>query len=329
VEDRRRVDAELADRMGEMGVSQLDAAARAWAQRLDRDALVKRTRGAAKDRCVTVRPAPDTMTYLTGFLPVKKGIAAHVALSRHADQLKAAGDERSRGQIMADTMFERLTGAASADEVDVEVRLVITDRALLAGGDEPASVPGYGPVPAAVARELLGTKSRTWLRRLYTTPDATALVQMDSRRRVFDGGLREFLLTRDQACRTPWCDAPVRHADHVVAHAQGGASSASNGEGLCALDNQVKEQPGWSASTVAERPHTVEIVTPTGHRYTSTAPPPLEAMDPPVRYGVDGAPADGGQTPADGDLVDGPPRPAENSGETSWLERHLADRLAA
>ncbi|HET8599787.1 MAG TPA: DUF222 domain-containing protein, partial [Segeticoccus sp.] len=285
VEDRRRVDAELADRMGDLGHAALEAAARAWAQKLDPEALVRRTRGAAKDRCVTVRPAPDTMTYLTGFLPVKQGIAAHVALSRHADQLKAAGDERSRGQIMADTMFERLTGAAKADDVGVEVQLVMTDRTLLAGGDEPGRVAGYGPVPADVARELLGEKSRAWLRRLYTAPDGSALVQMDSRRRLFDSGLRQFLLARDQTCRTPWCDSPIRHADHVVAHAKGGPTSAANGQGLCALGNLVKEQPGWSATVVAETPHTVEVVTPTGHRYTSTAPPPLEGADPPQTHG--------------------------------------------
>lgn len=319
VEDRRRVDAELADRMGELGAARLEAAARAWAQKLDPEALVRRTRGATKDRCVTVRPAPDTMTYLTGFLPVKQGIAAHVALSRHAEQLKAAGDERSRGQIMADTMFERLTGAASVDEVGVEVQLVMTDRALLAGSSEPGRVVGYGPVPAQVARELLGERSRAWLRRLYTTPEGSALVQLDSRRRVFDDGLRQFLLARDQACRTPWCDAPIRHADHVEAHAAGGPTSAANGQGMCARDNQVKEQPGWSATVVADAPHTVEVRTPTGHRYTSTAPPPLEGADPPQDYGGEPSPGDRAR----------PARPARPLVDLTWLEQDLAERLRA
>ena len=46
---------------------------------------------------MTLRPAPDTMTLLTGFLPVAQGVAAYAALTRDADQLKQHGDPRSRG----------------------------------------------------------------------------------------------------------------------------------------------------------------------------------------------------------------------------------------
>ena len=40
---------------------------------------------------MTLRPAPDTMTLLTGFLPVAHGVAAYAALTRAADQLKQGG----------------------------------------------------------------------------------------------------------------------------------------------------------------------------------------------------------------------------------------------
>jgi hypothetical protein len=39
---------------------------------------------------------------------------------------------------------------------------------------------------------------------------------MDSRARLFPAGLRRFILARDDACRTPYCDAPSRHHDHIV-----------------------------------------------------------------------------------------------------------------
>jgi hypothetical protein len=130
----------------------------------------------------------------------------------------------------------------------------------------------------------------TWLRRLYTDPTTGTLVGMDSTRRLFPAGLRRFLIVRDGTCRTPWCDAPVAHADHVVPYASGGPTSASNGQGLCVRCNLVKEEPGWSAAVVhpgpshmaggssgddGAEPHTVEITTPSGHRYRSTAPPVL------------------------------------------------------
>ena len=104
---------------------------------------------------------------------------------------------------------------------------------------------------------------------------------MDSHRRLFDGALRRFLLARDGGiCRTPGCGAPIRHLDHVTAHARGGPTSAANGQGLCVRCNLVKELLGWQARVVT--PHTVEITTPTGHRYSGSAPP-LVHEDPNIR----------------------------------------------
>ena len=155
---RRQVDAELAARpggMAAMGDRTIELEARRVAYRLDPYAVADRARRAAGERRVTVRPAPDAMSWLTGTLPLAQGVAAYAALSRCADSARAAGDPRSRGQVMADTMVERLTGQASASAVPVEVNLTMTDTALLGGGDEPADLDGYGPVPAPVAREWL------------------------------------------------------------------------------------------------------------------------------------------------------------------------------
>jgi 5-methylcytosine-specific restriction endonuclease McrA len=221
------------------------------------------------------------MSYLTGFLPVAQGVAVHAALTRHADTLKATGDTRTRGQIMADTLVERVTGQAAAPAVPVEVHLVMSDRTLLGGDDVPARLMGAGPVPAALARTLVaGTgkaadAARVWVRRLYTSPATGDLVALDSRRREFTGMLRDFLVIRDEVCRTPWCDAPIRHADHVVRASEGGATSSDNGQGLCEACNYAKEAPGWSAATSRAGPrHPVTVRTPTGHRYSSTAPDP-------------------------------------------------------
>ncbi len=108
---------------------------------------------------------------------------------------------------------------------------------------------------------------------------------MDSTRRTFEGGLRRYLLTRDAAtCRTPWCDAPVRHVDHIRDHSDGGPTTAENGQGLCVRCNLTKQLPGFRARPLSRRrpgaPHTVETVTPTGHRYRSTAPPLLPGHRP-------------------------------------------------
>jgi hypothetical protein len=226
------------------------------------------------------------MTFLTGLLPVAQGVAVHAALTRHADTRRAAGDQRGRGQIMADTLVERVTGQASATGVPVEVQLVMSDAALLGRDASAAHLHGYGPVPAPYARTWLAdTDADVWVRRLYTRPDGHALVGMDSTRRTFTGGLRKFLITRDQTCRTPWCDAPIRHLDHPTRHAEGGRTTATNAQGLCAACNLAKEAPGWRAhATTAGH---VRTRTPTGHRYTSPTPlppasRPYAGLTPPV-----------------------------------------------
>ena len=77
------------------------------------------------------------------------------------------------------------------------------------------------------------------------------------------------MAVRDQTCRTPWCDAPIRHCDHVIAVEAGGATSAGNGQGLCEECNYAKQAPGWTARPRPGPRHTIETTTPTGHRYLS------------------------------------------------------------
>jgi len=280
VEDRRRLDAELCSdvtRLDGMGDAAIAAAARAIAYRLDPHAVVDRAARAQDDRTVTIRPAPDTMTYLTALLPVAQGVSIYAALKREAD---VCCDGRSRGQVMADTLVERVTGRPADQPVPVSVNVVISDQALVGVEDVTAVIAGYGSVPSALARNLIADavadqRSHATLRRLYATPATGALVALESRARVFPKGLADFIGLRDQRCRTPYCDAPIRHRDHAKPHRKGGTTSAVNGLGLCERCNYVKESDGWivTSTTTENGTHTAEFTTPTGARHRSTAPP--------------------------------------------------------
>ncbi|MEO5744510.1 MAG: HNH endonuclease, partial [Terracoccus sp.] len=144
-----------------MGDRQLVGHVKAIAYRLDPESVLNRARTAEGDRRVSVRPAPDTMAYLTALLPVAQAVAAYAALTAAADTARAGGDERGKGQVMADTLVERLTGQATAQDVDVEVQVVITDEALFGGDETPGQVPGYGTVPAGWVRDLLTPHDHT------------------------------------------------------------------------------------------------------------------------------------------------------------------------
>jgi hypothetical protein len=280
IEDRRVLDAEMcADvtRLDGMGDARIEAEAKKIAYRLDPQAIVDRAAMAAQDRRVTIRPAPDCMTRVTVVLPVQQGVGMYAALTGQAD---ITFDGRTRGQVMADTAFERVTGRPAEVPEPVAVNLIISDQTLLGEDDSPAVVEGYGPMPAGVARHLVRAavgdkRSRATLRRLYRHPRSGALVAMESRSRLFPRALAKFIGLRDQTCRTPYCDAPIRHRDHAQPHAAGGPTSALNGLGACERCNYVKESPGWEVRTHDENGvHTAEFVTPTGACYRSTAPPP-------------------------------------------------------
>jgi len=278
-EDRLQVDAELAPELDGAGDRRVADLARRIAYRLDPGAALRRSQKAETDRRVTIRPAPDTMSNVTGLLPVAQGVAVYAALRQHAKTLRAQGDARTLSQIMADTFFTRLTGQEQGVG-GVEIQLVMDERTLLRGDHEPAYAPGYGTIPASLARRIVRKADRTWIRRLYTAPGSGELVAMDSRRRTFRGKLRDLTVLRDQTCRTPWCDAPIAHVDHARSTHRGGETTAANGQGLCEACNYTEEAPGWRADLVRSAGHLVEITTPTGHRYGSR--PPRQPGDPPA-----------------------------------------------
>lgn len=275
-------DVDSLERMGDRQVASLCAKE---AARLDAASVVKRRRKAESERCVTLRPAPDTMTYLTALLPVKDGVAAMAALARTADSARAAGDERGKGQVMADALVESILKATTEPPNDdvptrtISLGLVMSDVALFGTSDEPAHLDDFGPIPAELAREIIAGAvahdEEVWLRRLYTSPNTGELVAMDAKGRCFRGSLSRFVRTRDQFCRTPWCDAPVRHIDHVRRSADDGTTSGGNAQGLCEACNYAKEAPGWRARPGPDG--TIETTTPTGHRHT-TRPPALATI---------------------------------------------------
>ena len=96
-EQRRLADKQLADAgLEDMGFRQAEAAVKKVAYEIDRAGYTGRSRKARKDRRVTLRPAPDTMSVLSGLLPVEQGVACLAALRRATDATIAAGDERTR-----------------------------------------------------------------------------------------------------------------------------------------------------------------------------------------------------------------------------------------
>ena len=84
---RREVDAKIAAAgISQMGPRSAAACARKHSYEADHEAYVQRGRTEQKNRRVGLRPAPDTMSLLTGYLPAEQGIACLKALQQRTDR---------------------------------------------------------------------------------------------------------------------------------------------------------------------------------------------------------------------------------------------------
>ncbi|WP_353650191.1 DUF222 domain-containing protein [Nakamurella sp. A5-74] len=326
--DAALVDAAIAPRLQGWSSSATEKAVDHIAYSLDPRGSVDRKASAEQDRRVWVRPAPDSMAIVSALLPMAQGVGVFAGLRTAALALHGTSESEGRGigQLMADLLVERCTGQATADAVPVEIRVTLPVDSVLGDGAAPGWVDNYGPVPAAVVRELVGCggephertlrpehasqgdpphdepprgsgthhgraapsandgstatptssaaekccctgvpDARVRIRRLFTDPVDGSVVDVDARSRLFPESMRRHIMIRDRQCRQPYCDAPIRDADHVTPYARGGPTTLVNGQGLCLRGNQMKEMPGWS--TRRQGDGSTLVVTPTGHRY--------------------------------------------------------------
>ena len=126
---------------------------RAWLarnlDRIDPDVAAARRKTAQKTRRVRLRPETDGMATLTATLTAAEAAACMEAIRARANNIDGGRDANQ-----ADTLVELLTGIAAGDPIPVVVMIT-------ADGVE---LPGYGPVSADLAAELLGAG-------ITTTPD--------------------------------------------------------------------------------------------------------------------------------------------------------------
>ncbi|MGI5128288.1 DUF222 domain-containing protein [Pseudonocardia sp. CA-107938] len=264
--ERAWVDEQLAERgLERLGVGRLGDLARKLAAEVAPEKFLERCREARGGRRVTIRPALDGMADLTAHLPVPEAVACFAALKKAVDEVFTAPDPvtRSRSQIMADTLVERVTGQAVATDVGFAVNVTVPVESLVDPVSPlPAEIPGYGPVPVWWITSGGGRKA--W-RRLVTKDGV--VIGGDSRQRAFTGSLAAFIRAREgNRCSEPYCDAPVRHIDHIERYSEGGRTEFDNGRGLCEFHNYVRENPDWDVYRAGD---VIVTTTPTGASYVA------------------------------------------------------------
>jgi len=255
---------------------QLRASARRAILSIDPNGAQARHRYARAERRVTLFPLEDGMAELRALLPAEDAIAVYRRLDIHARWAQAPGDRRSADNRRADALVDLVVGTGDpptghggpgrAGGAGVEIQVTVPATSLLGMDDQPGELAGYGPVPAAVARELAA--DGTW-RRLLTDPVAGKLVEYGRTTYRPSAALGKHVRARDATCRFPGCRHPARHCDldHTVPY-PAGPTSADNLGSLCRHHHRLKHQAGW---TVTQDDGAVFTWTsPTGRRYSTT-----------------------------------------------------------
>jgi hypothetical protein len=194
-------------------------------------------------RRVTVHATGDGMATLIADLADVDAHRIHRRLTALAAGLESdaaaegSADPRTRDQLRADVLTDLLLGAHAAasgagpkagpEAPRAEIQVIVSLDTLIGLADDPAEVPGLGPVPAETARALACDGAwRAWV------SDATgAITATGTQSYVPSAALARLIRAREPRCRFPGCHQPALRCDldHAIPWPQGATSAANLG----------------------------------------------------------------------------------------------------
>lgn len=161
-----------------------------------------------------------------------------------------------------------------ADGNDRQRAAIVIDLPTALGlADNPGEIPGYGPVPGPVARQIAADS--TWQRWL-AEPGSGRLLDMGRKWYTPPPTLREHIRARDATCRFPGCNQPAHRCDldHAIPWDSGGCTDAANLGALCRRHHRLKTAGAWSI-TASDRDGSCEWQSSLGQVVATEARQPL------------------------------------------------------
>lgn len=303
-----------------LSITRLRALVRAELMAADPAAAEGRKRRAERAADVTAHGVGDGMGELRARMPLPEAAEIRARADADARAAKAAGDERPIGLLRAVALHARVTGAGrEAPTVSAHVEVVAaldTLESAAAGapglGRAPVLVDGE-PVTALQAQELPerldalcpgGLQAPTGGSLMLSVTDAGGRLLAAVTRRELAAAVRHgrglgpppgidryeptpaqrrFATTRDRSCRHSGCGnrAGFADLDHVLAHADGGATDCANLCCLCRRHHRLKTHAhGWAYVMTPDG--VLTITTPSGVTRTSRPPGMTTDDDDPV-----------------------------------------------
>lgn len=241
---------------------------------VDPESAKRRYEGGLEERRVSSEANDDGTANLWGLnMSPAETQAAMRRINRLARGLKAIGDHRTMDQIRADVFLDLIRGRPAAEGTDRAVVDINVDLTTLAGLTEtPGEIPGFGPVIADVARQVVDEQhDAEW--RYTATNEQGAVVSTGTTRRRPDSAMRRRVQARSRSCVFPGCRAPATACDldHNQAWSEGGPTRDDNLAPLCRHHHVIKHH-GWALTRSG--PGAYQLTSPLGVAHFSGPEPP-------------------------------------------------------
>jgi hypothetical protein len=244
----RRVADTALERAGSQTTGQLRARIQRLVIAVDPDSARNRYEAKLVERRVVIEATETGTANLFGMdLPAADTNAAMRRINRIARSAKTADDPRTIDQIRADILLDLLNGRqpdqSHVDGAVVDIRVDLTTLTGL--DDNPAEIPGWGPVIADIARQVVDEQERAQWQVTVTDENGDVAHVGTTRRRPTRTQRRKVEATA-LTCVFPGCRMPARDSDldHRDAWADGGPTDEDNLEPLCRHDHRLKHA-GW------------------------------------------------------------------------------------
>jgi hypothetical protein len=286
---------------GELVPSRFRRKVRAWRERHHPETLEKRHAKCAADRRMEYAPDRDGMAWVSLYLPADTACAIWNRSTALARGLQGPHEPRTLTQLRLDTAAGLLLNTPAAGSTrprhaapgataegdtaardtanreiatpgkvpapKADVLVTVPVFALMGLTDEPATLDGFGPIPASMARKLVADGASSFYRVLVDPRDGAPLEIGRTHYRLTTP-MKRALQLRDGKCTFPGCNNQSldNDADHLTAWQHGGTTGISNLAQLCPKHHRLKHATGWTP-TPATKDQPPGWTSPTGRHY--------------------------------------------------------------
>jgi len=283
-------------------IARLGEKAKAVREQMHPETAKDRHKKAMEKRNVTFEANNDGMATLSAFLPATEAKAIMNRVTDTARSLKCKEDERTLGQLRADTFQDLLlNGVTSTSKYNKNIRarvMVMIDHSTLMGeNDNLAKLDGYGFIGADEGRSI--AENCTSLYRVVYEPKTKEILNVGTKRyqsnssgttavanmnidpivpNLVDAGNGHYRVPaevsyavwiRDQKCRWMGCGASANYCDldHTTAWEVGGTTTVDNLSYFCRRHHRIKHTENWTV--VQTEGGVLHFTSVSGRKYTT------------------------------------------------------------